>query len=83
LQRLRKVIWQNELLDEVYGNFSVFKLSVASSRTGRIQVGVVPMARDKPKEQDILDHLERRFGPYVREQIDIFFPRLNRLKFQK
>jgi len=83
LKRFGQVLWHNELLDEVYGHFSVFKLSIAMLATGRIQVGVVPMAREKPSADDILNHIENRFGRGVREQTDVFFPRLNRLKFQK
>ncbi|MEM1358529.1 MAG: class I adenylate-forming enzyme family protein [Bacteroidota bacterium] len=83
LKRFGPVIWQNELMDEVYGNFSVFKLNVSKESSGRIQVGVVPMAKEKPTAEAILNHIERCFGRLVREQTDVFFPRLNRLKFQK
>lgn len=83
LKKFGPVLWQNELMDEVYGNFSVFKLSIMKHATGRIQVDVVPMAKEKPSATDILNHIERRFGPIVRAQTDVFFPRLNRLKFQK
>ncbi|MFT5998479.1 MAG: acyl-CoA synthetase (AMP-forming)/AMP-acid ligase II [Neolewinella sp.] len=83
LKRFGPVLWQNQLMDEVYGNFSVFKLSVSKESSGRIKVGVVPMAKEKPTADDILNHIERRFGRVVRNQTDVFFPRLNRLKFQK
>lgn len=83
LKKFGPVLWQNELMDEVYGNFSVFKLSVSRQTSGRIQLDVVPMAKERPTAADILNHIERRFGHMIREQTDVLFPRLNRLKFQK
>jgi acyl-CoA synthetase (AMP-forming)/AMP-acid ligase II len=75
-------LWRNELLDEVYGNFSVFKLHI-QEKFGRIRVGVVPMAREKPTQEAILSHIERKFGREIRDKTDVFFPRLNKLEFQK
>jgi acyl-CoA synthetase (AMP-forming)/AMP-acid ligase II len=83
LKRFGPVLWQNQLMDEVYGNFSVFKLSVSKESSGRIKVGVVPMAKEKPTAEEILNHIERHFGKVVRDHTDVVFPRLNRLKFQK